>query len=174
MGITGITKRHSSNGSHGHEAAHDLEHMRGEALAADAGGNMDALRNPTAHYADDEHMRHHHSRADDGFLHEDRQAHKGMNPVLAMLLAVPLYLWNFAPHAFRPEPGQSKVMWIPDVAVWAMLLVLELVGAMIKPFALIVRLFANMIARSSGAGGAGGIDPGHSRHRGTDRRGAFL
>ena len=67
-------------------------------------------------------------------------------PSLAILLATPLYLWNFAPHPFRPQPGQSAVMWIPDVLLWAMLLVLELIGAVIKPFALMIRLFANMIA----------------------------
>ena len=26
----------------------------------------------------------------------------GMNPVAAIILAVPLYLWNFAPHPFKP------------------------------------------------------------------------
>ena len=64
----------------------------------------------------------------------------------AALLAIPLYFWNFAPHPFKPGPGQSPVMWIPDVLVWGLLLVLELIGAMIKPFALMIRLFANMIA----------------------------
>ena len=33
-----------------------------------------------------------------------------------------------------------------DVPMWAILLVLELIGAGIKPFALMIRLFANMIA----------------------------
>jgi F-type H+-transporting ATPase subunit a len=33
-----------------------------------------------------------------------------------------------------------------DVPMWAALLVLEMIGAMIKPFALMIRLFANMIA----------------------------
>jgi F-type H+-transporting ATPase subunit a len=37
-------------------------------------------------------------------------------------------------------------MWVPDVLMWAMLLGLELIGACIKPFALMIRLFANMIA----------------------------
>ena len=37
-------------------------------------------------------------------------------------------------------------MWIADVLMWALLLVLELIGAVIKPFALMIRLFANMIA----------------------------
>ena len=69
-----------------------------------------------------------------------------MNAVAAGLLAVPLYFWNFAPHPFKPGPGDSPVMWVPDILVWGLLLVLELVGAMIKPFALMIRLFANMIA----------------------------
>jgi F-type H+-transporting ATPase subunit a len=69
-----------------------------------------------------------------------------MNPVAAAVLAVPLYLWNFAPHPFKPGPGQSPVMWLPDILVWALLLFLELIGAVIKPFALMIRLFANMIA----------------------------
>ena len=64
----------------------------------------------------------------------------------AAVLAVPLYFWNFAPHPFKPGPGESPIMWIPDILVWALLLVLELVGALIKPFALMIRLFANMIA----------------------------
>ena len=33
-----------------------------------------------------------------------------------------------------------------DVPMWAFLLLLELIGAAIKPFALMIRLFANMIA----------------------------
>ena len=69
-----------------------------------------------------------------------------MNPAAAAVLAVPLYFWNFAPHPFKPGPGESPVKWIPDVVVWGLLLVLELIGAVIKPFALMIRLFANMIA----------------------------
>ncbi len=38
------------------------------------------------------------------------------------------------------------MMWLADVPVWGLLLVLELIGAVIKPFALMIRLFANMIA----------------------------
>jgi len=82
---------------------------------------------------------------DSGHGHAATHAH-GMNPVVAVALSVPLYLWNFAPHPFKPEKGQSPFMWIPDVLIWGMLLVLELVGAAIKPFALMIRLFANMIA----------------------------
>ena len=40
----------------------------------------------------------------------------------------------------------SPIKWVPDIFMWAILLVLELVGAVIKPFALMIRLFANMIA----------------------------
>jgi len=70
----------------------------------------------------------------------------GMNPALAAILALPLYLWNFAPHPFKPQHGQSPVLWLIDIPLWAFLLLLELIGAVIKPFALMIRLFANMIA----------------------------
>nr|HPM25446.1 F0F1 ATP synthase subunit A [Phycisphaerae bacterium] len=33
-----------------------------------------------------------------------------------------------------------------DLVMWAFLLLLEIIGAIIKPFALMIRLFANMIA----------------------------
>jgi len=71
--------------------------------------------------------------------------HHGMFAPLAIVLAPWLYLWNFAPHPFKPGPGQAAVMWLADVPFWLMLLVLELLGALIKPFALAMRLFANMI-----------------------------
>jgi hypothetical protein len=122
-----------------------LEHVRGEALAADVPADFKAVGNPTKHYEDDEHAGPH---ARDGVRQGDGHAahrHQGMNPGAAALLAVPIYLWNFAPHPFKPGPGESPVKWIPDVLVWGLLLVLELVGALIKPFALMIRLFANMI-----------------------------
>ena len=49
------------------------------------------------------------------------------------------YIWNFAPH---PDTG-VKFM---DIALWLLLLVLELIGSLVKPFSLCVRLFANMVA----------------------------
>src|SRR5687768_15325074 len=52
-GHHGHHEEHSSNGNAGHEAAHDLEHVRGEALAADVPANFKALGNPTKHYEDD-------------------------------------------------------------------------------------------------------------------------
>ena len=75
-----------------------------------------------------------------------RLAHEKLTPVMAILLAVPIYLWNFAPHPFRPGPGESKVKWLADIPMFGLLLALELIGALIKPFALCVRLFANMVA----------------------------
>jgi F-type H+-transporting ATPase subunit a len=67
-------------------------------------------------------------------------------PNVAWIAAFPLYLWNFAPHPFKPQHGESKWKWVADVPMWAFLLLLELIGALIKPFALMIRLFANMIA----------------------------
>jgi F-type H+-transporting ATPase subunit a len=70
-----------------------------------------------------------------------------MRRSLCRRYSIPLYLWNFAPHPFRPtDPHARWTAWIPDVAMWFVLLVLELLGAMIKPLALCLRLFANMVA----------------------------
>jgi F0F1-type ATP synthase membrane subunit a len=156
-GHHGHHEEHSANGTKGHEAAHDLEHVRGEALAADVPANLGAIGRPTKHYEDDEHVGPHSRdgiRQGDGTVgahhgHGPGHAHShghGMNPAAAALVAVPLYFWNFAPHPFKPGPGESAIKWIPDVVMWAILLGLELIGAVIKPFALMIRLFANMIA----------------------------
>jgi F0F1-type ATP synthase membrane subunit a len=146
-GHHGHHEEHSSDGNRGHEAAHDLDHMRGDALAADVPSDFRAIGDPTHHYRDEEHAGHDHSRADDGNLHGGAIAHgHGMNPAAAWLVALPLYLWNFAPHPFKPGPGGNPIMWIPDILMWLFLLILELIGAAIKPFALMIRLFANMIA----------------------------
>jgi F0F1-type ATP synthase membrane subunit a len=141
-------EEHTSEGTLGHEAAHDLPHVRGEGLAADVPGDFRAVGNPTRHYEDDESFARGHDRngirqGDDG--HTTGQG-RGMNGLSAALLAVPLYLWNFAPHPFKPAPGGSPIAWVADFPMWLMLLVLELIGAVIKPFALMIRLFANMIA----------------------------
>ena len=136
-------EEHSAEGKPPHEAAADLEHLRGEALPADVPNQFNEMANPVPHYANGQHVGH----GLETLPKPQAEAHaRGMNPLLAILLAVPLYLWNFAPHPFRPQPGQSVIMWVPDVLIWAMLLVLELIGAIIKPFALMIRLFANMIA----------------------------
>ena len=88
-------EEHSSNGAPGHETAHDLAQARGDALPADVPGHMKALGDPTHHYHDDEHARHHGhephadshgARGHGGALSHDR----GMNPAAAILFAVPL------------------------------------------------------------------------------------
>lgn len=124
-------------------------------------------------------------------------------PAKAAILALPLYIWNFAPHVFakhgpRRKPGLAARLvmivlfavivafedmgifrliggtavagtigfWfglvvgamaglvagglhvtdLLDLAMWAFMLLLEIIGAIIKPFALMIRLFANMVA----------------------------
>ncbi len=82
---------------------------------------------------------HHHHGAHG---HGDPHAHhgpEGRNFIVAVPVGGLRYLWNFAPH---PETG-IKVM---DLTLWFGLLILEMLGALVKPFALCVRLFANMIA----------------------------
>jgi F-type H+-transporting ATPase subunit a len=79
--------------------------------------------------------------------HGDEHEHKHGKPLsVAILMSVPLYIWNFAPHPFKPGPGESKSKWAMDVPLWGLLVSLEMLGALIKPFALMMRLFANMIA----------------------------
>src|SRR5439155_12801150 len=63
-GHHGHHEEHTSDGSRGHEAAHDLEHVRGEALPADVPGDPAAITNPTKHYGHDESI----SRHDQGGL----------------------------------------------------------------------------------------------------------
>src|SRR4051812_159439 len=89
-GHHGHHEEHSSDGTPGHDSAHDLEHVRGEALAADVPGDMRAIGNPTKHYGDDEHVRRQVGAHADA--HAQLHAH-GMNPVAAILLSVPLYFW---------------------------------------------------------------------------------
>jgi len=138
-GHHGHHEEHTSSGIPPHEAAHDLEHVRGEGLAADLPGDFKAFGNPTGHYHDDEFGGHAPA------AHSEEHG-KVMSPVLAILLAIPIYLWNFAPHVFRPKKGESNLLWAADIPMFLLLLALELLGALIKPFALCIRLFANMVA----------------------------
>jgi F0F1-type ATP synthase membrane subunit a len=130
---------HTSDGGKGHEAAHDLEHVRGEALPADVPGDLRALGDPARHYADGELPGTRNGVGTHG-------SGDKMSPGLAILAAIPLYLWNFAPHPFRPMEGESKVKWLADIPMFLLLFGLEMLGAIIKPFALCLRLFANMVA----------------------------
>ncbi len=142
--IDGTYGQHEAHDDgHGNRPASDIEHFRGEALASNVGGDFGALTDPTAHYGDEHrgHARHEHSA-----LADMHAAGEKMTPLKALLLAVPIYLWNFAPHPFRPHEGEPKTKWLMDVPMWGFLLILELLGAVIKPFALCLRLFANMVA----------------------------
>jgi F0F1-type ATP synthase membrane subunit a len=145
-GTYGQHGHHEEHTAHGGQAAHDLPHMRGEALPVDAPGDFRALANPTKHYADDEHLKHDPRTSAVRPGHAAAGHGEKMTVAMAMAMAIPLYFWNFAPHPFKPEPGGNPLMWVMDVFMWAILLVLELIGAVIKPFALMMRLFANMIA----------------------------
>ncbi len=144
--MDGTYGHHGHDDGHGTESNDHIEHFRGEALAGGGGGDLGALTDPTAHYADGEDKYHgltHHERS----AIADVSAHgEKMTPLKALLLSIPLYLWNFAPHPFRPQPGEPKIKWAMDVPMWLFLLVLEMLGAIIKPFALCLRLFANMVA----------------------------
>ncbi len=113
-------------GTYGHHHTAEQSHGKGDAI--DIG---------------DPHMAGHDSH--DGHALAAHPGH-GMNPASAFLLAPFLYLWNFAPHPFAPKEGEPGTMWLLDVPMFSMLLVLEVIGAGIKPFALMIRLFANMIA----------------------------
>jgi F-type H+-transporting ATPase subunit a len=90
---------------------------------------------------------HHDESADHG--HDAHPGHGGISSAVAIVVSPFLYAWNFAPHVFKPEHTRGigdLLMWMMDIVMWAILLVLEMVGALIKPFALSIRLFANMIA----------------------------
>ena len=71
-------------------------------------------------------------------VHHSRQF-QGQPFPKALFTGIGSYIWNFAPH---PEIG-----WGPlNIIMFLVLLILEILGAFIKPFSLCVRLFANMIA----------------------------
>src|SRR5262245_56468645 len=95
-GTYGHHEHHEEHSSHGgkdgHESAHDLEHGRGDALAADVPGHIEAITNPTKHYHDDEHGKHggHEPARDEHGTrgHGGSHAHgEGMNPAAAALAA---------------------------------------------------------------------------------------
>jgi hypothetical protein len=58
---------------------------------------------------------------------------------VAVVTGIGSYIWNFAPH---PQAGGP----IMDTFLFIGLLFLEIIGSLVKPFSLCVRLFANMVA----------------------------
>lgn len=66
-------------------------------------------------------------------------AHQGYSVVPAVFVGLIRYIWNYAPH---PQVGNQVL----DVALWAFLLGLEVIGTIVKPFSLCIRLFANLLA----------------------------
>ncbi|GMU38814.1 MAG: hypothetical protein AMXMBFR22_30050 [Phycisphaerae bacterium] len=135
-----------------------------------AGGIAQVYRQLVAgtygHHGHDDHGHNDHGHGDHG--HDDHghgaaphpahggpeHGHRGhahaISPGGAMILSPLLYVWNFAPHPFKPGADASPVvkaaLWLVDLPMWAFLLGLELIGAVVKPFALSIRLFANMAA----------------------------
>jgi F-type H+-transporting ATPase subunit a len=94
------------------------------------------------HHQSDEHLQ----RADHAHgdplthpTHEALAAHRGQPLPVACVTGAAAYVWNFAPH---PQMGWKPI----EVAMYLMLLLLELIGALVKPFSLCIRLFANMVA----------------------------
>jgi len=71
-------------------------------------------------------------------VHHSKQF-QGQPFPMAVVTGIGSYIWNFGSH---PDMG-GKFM---DLLMFAFLLVLELFGSLIKPFALCIRLFANMLA----------------------------
>lgn len=90
----------------------------------------------------------HHHHDDEEHGHGGHHA-RGDATAVAAIKAPILYVWNFAPHVFAPEKVTgvgSLLALVLDFVMWAFLLFLEAIGAIIKPFALAIRLFANMVA----------------------------
>jgi F0F1-type ATP synthase membrane subunit a len=196
--ITGGTVRHV-----GGTATGNIAITSGLALIAFAMVHVSGIGEVYRGLLTGAHGHHGHEKShDEPHEHADAAHAGGMSPTGAFLLALPTYLWNFAPHVFakhgpRPRPpaalrpvmvlvavpvagavimgffgllagapGLTVGKWtgaiigvmagfclqglhwtdIVDLAMWAFLLVLEFIGAVIKPFALMIRLFANMVA----------------------------
>ncbi len=89
-----------------------------------------------------------HGHADHGHHGHGQRPHGKAAPVAAVMAPV-LYVWNFAPHVFMPKTFENPLSYLlvpADLIMWGILLALESIGAVIKPFALSIRLFANMVA----------------------------
>lgn len=104
------------------------------------------------HQGGDEDHAHHgegHGHGAHASAHAHATASGGLPPVAAAVAAPLLYAWNFAPHVFAPKQIDgigAALLCLADIVMWAILLALEALGAIIKAFALSIRLFANMVA----------------------------
>lgn len=96
----------------------------------------------------DPHFGHHGGHDDHGHGEQHDIPHHAAHAIAApqglpLATAIPVgivrYIWNYAPH---PQVGNQVL----DVALWAFLLILELIGTLVKPFSLCIRLFANLLA----------------------------
>jgi F0F1-type ATP synthase membrane subunit a len=67
------------------------------------------------------------------------EAYGGQPFGVAVFTGIGSYIWNFAPH---PQAGGVFM----DLMLFIGLLALEMVGSIVKPFSLCIRLFANMVA----------------------------
>jgi F-type H+-transporting ATPase subunit a len=98
------------------------------------------LRHGTYGHHGDQAEHGHEEHGHDDHSHEDHAHSRKMPFGEAMVKTVPIYLWNFAPHPFK-ENGLFL-----DLLLFLPLLLMELLGAVIKPFALCMRLFGNMVS----------------------------
>ena len=94
----------------------------------------------------------HHGEHDAAHGHGTHHEAVGKPLPQALVWGTALYVWNYAPH---PDMGFP----ILSVAMWVVLLALEMLGTFIKPFALCVRLFANMLAGHLVLGALVGLVP---------------
>lgn len=107
---------------------------------------LDLVAGTYGHHGHDaEHGGHSHDHGHGG----QSRVVRGDAAAVAVVKAPFLYIWNFAPHVFAPKGKAgplAMLLWVADLVMWVILLGLELIGAVIKPFALAIRLFANMVA----------------------------
>ena len=111
-----------------HHAGHDYATPHGHGQGEGIQGEQDLV---VEHRVGDGHDHAH-------GVHHSREF-KGEPLPVAVLTGIGAYIWNFAPH---PDMG-GRFM---DLLMFGMLVILEAFGALIKPFALCIRLFANMLA----------------------------
>ena len=117
-----LAPHHSGNDHaqpHGHGQMHGMEGIQDEA---------DVVLD---HHVGDGHDHAH-------GVHHSKEFHGQPFPQ-AVVTGIGSYIWNFAPH---PDMGGV----IMDTVMFGFLLALEVLGSVVKPVSLCVRLFANMVA----------------------------